>query len=265
MWNYEHSGTPRFEHSLSSGPTPGSYWLALFLLIDDTCTVISSPDSHRITIDNIEKIANNPTEQDLAELTAAEKAVILGWVKLRALASKALFGTDIAAISPDISDLQTWLSALAEPSLADALKALSVKDDGSKKKTIPLQSDIQSLFLLAELLQACARLCDAASRLHKNKAQKWWQQVPVKELAALRGVAQDVFAKAVRQPALDWTNALSERGVQELAEGAKKGKTGEKVLEVLGEGAERRVQDVAGLLVQGATDGLDGVLKVKLA
>ncbi|EOD48013.1 putative cytoskeleton organisation protein [Neofusicoccum parvum UCRNP2] len=265
MWNYEHSGTPRFEHSLSSGPTPGSYWLALFLLIDDTCTVISSPDSHRITIDNIEKIANNPTEQDLAELTAAEKAVIPGWVKLRALASKALFGTDIAAISPDISDLQTWLSALAEPSLTDALKALSVKDDGSKKKTIPLQSDIQSLFLLAELLQACARLCDAASRLHKNKAQKWWQQVPVKELAALRGVAQDVFAKAVRQPALDWTNALSERGVQELAEGAKKGKTGEKVLEVLGEGAERRVQDVAGLLVQGATDGLDGVLKVKLS
>lgn len=271
MWNYEHSATRRFEHSISSGPTPGKYWLALFLLIDDTCTVISSPDSRRTTAANIEKLANNPSEQDLVQLTPAERAIIPGWVQLRALTSKALATTPtndaLATIAPDVAGLATWLSALAKPdsdSLEEALLALSVSSSNSNKPLLPLQHDVQTLYLVAELLQACVRLCDAAARLHKTKPHKWCAQIPVKELAGLRAAAQDAFAKAVRQPALDWTNRLSsdEGGVGSVVEAAKAGRTGEELVKVLGEG---RFADVAGLLVQGATDGLDGVLKVKLA
>ncbi|KKY16730.1 putative cytoskeleton organization protein [Diplodia seriata] len=281
MWNYEHSATPRFEHLLSSGPVPGRYWLALHLLIDDTCTVISSsasssgPDNshaHRINIanKNVEKIANSPSDSDLTELTPVEKALIPGWVKLRALASKALTGTDVGETSAAIFDLQNWLSGFIQKDSAeeDALESLSLQSSKTRHP-LPLQRDIQALLLVAEFLQASARLCDAATRLAKNKAPKWWQAIPLKELAVLKTVVTETFAKAVRQPALDWTNRLSDDGVERLAEGMRRGRTGEAVVtRVLATetGEKKRwVADVAGFLVQGAMDALDGVLKVKLA
>lgn len=273
MWNYEHSSAPRFEQLLSSGPPPGKYWLALFMLIDDTCSVIASPDSpHRITIDNIEKIANSPSDKDLAELTAAEQAIIPGWVKLRALARKTLTSADVTDISASMSDLQTWLSALTESQtqfeqegLIKALKTLSIGEQDKDKRLFPLQTDVQSLLLLAELLQATVRLCDAATRLAKNKTQKWWQAIPIKEVGALRAVAQDAFKDAVRQPALDWTNRLADKGVEAVAEAARMGKTGDMVVLVLGHSKSTWVRNIAGFLVQGPTEALDGVLKVKLA
>ncbi|OJD32409.1 cytoskeleton organization protein [Diplodia corticola] len=294
MWNYEHSATPRFEHLLSTGPPPGRYWLVLHLLIDDTCTVISSsassssPDSNHarrinITDTDIEKIANNPSSSDLAELTPAEKALIPGWVKLRALASKVLTGTDIGEAPAAVADLQAWVSGLVHgnnDTAEDVLAALSLQQSSEAGlPLLPLQRDIQTLFLVAELLQAAARLCDAASRLVKTKAPpppppKWSQAIPAKELAALRTAVADAFASAVRRPALDWTNRLADdAGVERLAEAATRGRTGEavaaRVLAAAEEDGEKKKKgwatDVAGLLVQGALDAMDGVLKVKLA
>ncbi|EKG14939.1 Tetratricopeptide-like helical [Macrophomina phaseolina MS6] len=202
MWNYEHSSVPRFERIIASGPPPGKYWLAVFLLVDDTCTVIASPESsRRTTLDNIERIANSPSDEDLAELTLAERAIIPGWVKLRDLARKALTGTDVTKLSASISDLHDWLSTLTsiqannqqDTTVFNAFKALSISEEDRQRILLPLRSDIQSLFLVAEFLQAATRLCDAASRLAKNKTQKWWQAIPTKEIASLRTVVEDVF------------------------------------------------------------------------
>lgn len=274
MWNYEHSSVPRFERIIASGPPPGKYWLAVFLLVDDTCTVIASPESsRRTTLDNIERIANSPSDEDLAELTLAERAIIPGWVKLRDLARKALTGTDVTKLSASISDLHDWLSTLTsiqannqqDTTVFNAFKALSISEEDRQRILLPLRSDIQSLFLVAEFLQAATRLCDAASRLAKNKTQKWWQAIPTKEIASLRTVVEDVFKDTVRRPALDWTNRLAEKGVGDVEDGARRGRTGEMVCEILGESKSTWIRSVSGSLVQGATDALDAVLKIKLA
>ncbi|KAK7510736.1 N-acetyltransferase B complex non catalytic subunit-domain-containing protein [Phyllosticta citriasiana] len=259
MWSYEHSQSPRFDDFLATGPLPGKYWLALHLLIDDTCAVISAPENQRLKIEKLEGIVNSPSEEDLAQLTSAERSLIPGWEKLRTLASKILFGKDLESTLTDIEVLQSWLSG---QSLATTLQDISIKD--KPKGFIPFVNHIQPLFLSIELLQATSRLCDTATRLQKLKHQPWQRNIPVKELSLLKAATQQVFGQ-VRQRAFDWKNRLSDGAHQDLATHISSGDTGALLAEKLGDewqGLADRVLDIA---INGAHDSLDGFLSAKLS
>ncbi|KAK7532234.1 N-acetyltransferase B complex non catalytic subunit-domain-containing protein [Phyllosticta citribraziliensis] len=258
MWSYEHSQSPGFEEYLASGPPPGKYWLALHLLIDETCAVISAPENQRLKTEKLERLVNSPSEEDLAQLTPAERSLIPGWEKLRTLASKVLFGEDLESTPADIEALKSWLS---EHALFSTLQDVSIKD--KPKGFLPFINHIQTLFLTIELLQATSRLCDTATRLQKLKHQPWQRNIPVKELSPLKTVAQDIFGQ-VRQRAFDWKNRLSDGAHDDLATRFSSGNTGALLAERLGvewQGLTDRVLDIA---INGAHDSLDGVLSAKL-
>ncbi|KAF2142072.1 uncharacterized protein K452DRAFT_287276 [Aplosporella prunicola CBS 121167] len=263
LWNYEHSKAPRFENLIASGPLPGRYWIALYLFIDDTCALISSPESSRIHMGMVEGKLKSVTSDDDAELTTAEKSVTSGWKKLRTLATMALLGEKIEGISEAFEDMKAWLSGIREDtSLAEALKKLSIKSEGSFD-LLPLAPHVQPMFLIMELLQACMRFSDAAFKIQKSKSQKWHSSIPKKEIAGLQSVAQDLF-QAVRQRALDWTNKLTDGASEDLMKHASSGAIGEAMEGLLGSRAKPATAETASMLVQGALATLDGVLQVKL-
>ncbi|KAL1383054.1 N-acetyltransferase B complex non catalytic subunit-domain-containing protein [Phyllosticta capitalensis] len=259
MWSYEHSQSPRFDDLVAAGPLPGKYWLALHLLIDETCGAIAAPESQRFNTEKLEQLVNSPSEEDLAQLTPTERSLIPGWEKLRTLTSKVLFGKELETTPADIDALKSWLS---KQGLMSVLSDLSIKE--KPKGFVPFVTDIQPIFLTIELLQATSRLCDTAARLQKLKHQPWQRSIPVKELSALKAVAGDIFSQT-RQRAFDWKNRLSDGAREDLALAISSGNTGSLLAEKLGDewlGLTDRVLDIA---LSGAHDSLDGMLTAKLS
>lgn len=241
------------------------YWAVRWQVNEIVPALLSSKlsslsDAQNRTVDQLlQYLHSNSTAQD-TELTPAEREICARWDRLLPTTFWLTLGPKHLHASRDIKqDLKSLVEYLSTATLA--IKAEEMDLGADDRLEFTHFSELESWYLHLEFAKTCSQFVTAATTLSKQRGHHAAGAITVDTLNKIKTEAK-ALGDAVQKQARTLQASLKKDGDAKVLAVVKSGGLGGVIERLIG---DSQLRMYVGEMVESAVEGLDGVLKVKVA
>lgn len=267
LMNFEPASASRsFRDIATGGHMPGNFWAARRQLNESVAAVLTSKltvltTGQIDTINSIFKYLRENDEMALHELTPTERSTSVPWDHLADLTFWLVRGPGTQEQPLDIKATASMLLDFLN-SAKLAIDAEDMEIGADDRLEFTHASEFESWYLHLELAKTCSLFVTTAMAFSKQKGHHTASKgIPVDILNKIKTGAK-ALGDAVQKQAKTLQTDLKKDGKEKVLAVVKAGGLGSVIDQLIG---ESQVRMYVGEMVDSAVEGLEGVLKVKVA